>query len=201
MAGKRGLNSVITAQLSAGKFIYAHLIKIGLNTTYYYTDAAYDITYDSNTYDSNAFMLPVSSVKEEGKVTTSSMDLSISAVTQTVLSDVLNNGYIHKEVIIQKAFLSDANAVLSSGSDYAVFTIFKGMINGFSLAEGEKTSTITFSVMNHWAFFERISGRVTTKESQDQLGLTYTETGFNWMTKSNKGTPVTSTRQSYIFGV
>ena len=50
------------------------------------------------------------------------------------------------------------------------------MINGFSLAEGEKTSTITFSVMNHWAFFERISGRVTTKESQDQLGLTYTET-------------------------
>ena len=200
MAGKRGLNSVITTQLSAGKFIYAHLIKIGLNTTYYYTDSAYDISYDSNTYDSNAFIRNVSAVKEEGKVTTSAIDLRVSTVNQTILSDVLTNGYIHKEVIISKAFLNDSNVVLSSGSDYAVFTIFKGTINGFSLSETKDNSEITFSVMNHWAFFDRISGRVTTKESQDQLGLTYTETGFNWMTKSNKGTPITASRHSYVYG-
>tara|TARA_Y100001963_G_scaffold160024_1_gene267156 strand:+ start:8961 stop:9515 length:555 start_codon:yes stop_codon:yes gene_type:complete len=183
MAGSRALNSVITDQLSAGKFIYVHLIKLSLNTTYYYTDSAYNILYDSNTYSSNAFISNVPNISEQGQLTTGSFKLTISSVTQTVLSDALNNGYINKEVLIQKAFLNDSNVVLSSGSNYAVFTVAKGTISGMSIGETESVSAISFDVQNHWAYFDRVSGRQTTRESQNQQGFTYTDVGFDWMTK------------------
>jgi len=183
MAGTRALNSVITGQLSAGNFIYAHLIKLSLNTTYYYTDSQLDIIYDSNTYSSNAFITEIPNISEQGQLTTGSFNIVISSVTQTILSDILNNGYINKEVLIQKAFLNDSNVVLSSGSDYGVFSIAKGTISGMSISESETNSTISFDVQNHWAYFNRVSGRQTTRDSQNQQGFTYTDVGFDWMTK------------------
>ena len=198
MAGGRALHSVITDELAKGGFKFCHLVKLSLNSTYYYTDAQVDVSDGTNNYLTNAFMQGFSDVKEEGKMTTSSMTLKLSGVNQTFISEILNYGYIHKEVLIYKAFLNDTNVVLSSGSNKAIFVVFKGNIAGFSLKDDSSSSEVKFKVQNHWAYFSRIAGRITTPESQNQYGWTYTDKGFDWMTQVND-MPTYSSRSSFIY--
>ena len=181
----RGLHSDITTELAKGSFTMAHLVSITLGTVaspnvYYYTDANNDLTESSNTYLANGFLLAMDPVTESSGMTLGTLNLTISAVDQTILSDVLRNGYIHKAVVIKKAFLNSVNQLISSN---AVFTIYDGNIEGMVIKDS-RSSVIQFSVANQWASFERIAGRITTPDSQAQFYAD--DVGFDFMAVSNK---------------
>ena len=199
MNPSRGLHSDITTELAKGAYTSIHLVDLTLGTvatpvSCYYTDHTTDIVVGGNTYLANGFLLNFGSVKEDKKMSTGTMNLILSAVNQTIISDVLTNGYIHRPVKIQRAYISSANVLVSAN---AVFTVYDGRIDGMSIQDSGTTSVISFKVANHWAFFQRIQGRRTTKNSMDEHFLG--DLGFDWMQASNVG--ASSVARSTIRGI
>ena len=182
MAGgdtSRSLSSDVKTQLVSGSFIMAHLVKLELGTTaspniYYYTDNNSDIVDGSDTYTANGFLHGLSAVSESASINISSMSLRISGINQTIISDTLNNGHLHRTVTIKRAILNDSEALIDS------FFIYKGFIEGMTITDSGESSSVNFSIANHWADFARISGRATNNSSQqhffdDDLGFEFAD--------------------------
>ena len=187
MTPSRGLHSDITTELAKGAYTSIQLVKITLGTVndpviYYYTDHTINIDVSGDSYIANGFILNLGVVKEDKKMSTGTMNLVVSAVNQTIISDVLTNGYIHKAVTIKRAYLNSANALISSN---AVFTIYAGRISGMSITDSKQKSVISFKVENHWAFFNRYQGRRTTRNSMEEHFPL--DKGFDWMQITNIG--------------
>ena len=182
----RGLHSDITTEVAKGKFTMVHLVALTLGTfaspsVYYYTDAPNDLTESGDTYLANGFLLGLGAISESQSMSVGNLNLTISGVNQTIISQVLNNGYLYKTVTIKRAFLDSSNDLISSNS---VYTCYKGLIAGMQIADKKDSSIIQFTLNNHWSSFGKISGRMTTPDSQHQFYSP--DYGFDRMASSNK---------------
>ena len=129
-------------------------------------------------YTANRFLLNIGNISESSKLTVGSVDLQLSGVNQTLISDFLNNGHLNKKVTIYRAFINaSTNALIEKVS------IFSGRIEGMDITDNDKESIINVSVANHWSDFNRRSGRRTTSESQQQFFPS--DLGFDFITLSN----------------
>ena len=161
----RGLSSAVKSKLESGKFTMAHLVKLELNTTYKYTDYAVNIVDGSDTYVPNGFLRGIGAVSESSSINIGSIDINVSSATQTILSDVLNNGHLNRSVTIKRAILDTDDTVVTSGT----FQIYAGYIEGMSITDTQGDSVITFAVANHWSDFMRFEGRRTNDSSQQHF--------------------------------
>ena len=161
----RGLSSSVKTKLESGKFTMAHLVKLELNTTYKYTDYAVNIVDGSDTYVPNGFLRGIGAVSESASINIGSIDITVSSATQTILSDVLNNGHLNRNVTIKRAILDTDDSVVTSGT----FQIYAGYIEGMSITDTQGDSVITFAVANHWSDFMRFEGRRTNDSSQQHF--------------------------------
>ena len=161
----RGLSSAVKSKLESGKFTMAHLVKLELNTTYKYTDYAVNIVDGSDTYVPNGFLRGIGAVSERSSINIGSIDITVSSATQTILSDVLNNGHLNRSVTIKRAILDTDDTVVTSGT----FQIYAGYIEGMSITDTQGDSVITFAVANHWSDFMRFEGRRTNDSSQQHF--------------------------------
>lgn len=161
----RGLSSAVKSKLESGKFTMAHLVKLELNTTYKYTDYSVNIVDGSDTYVPNGFLRGIGAVSESSSINIGSIDITVSSATQTILSDVLNNGHLNRNVTIKRAILDTDDSVVTSGT----FQIYAGYIEGMSITDTQGDSVITFAVANHWSDFMRFEGRRTNDSSQQHF--------------------------------
>ena len=116
----------------------------------------------SYTYKANGFISGINSVNEGSNLNTGSLTIGISTVNQTVVSDLLDNGHLNRKVKISRAFLDSDYQLITD----AIFKVYSGRIDGLTLSETGDISMMEISVANHWADFERISGRQTNNSSQ-----------------------------------
>ena len=161
----RGLSSAVKTKLASGKFTMAHLVKLELNTTYKYTDYAVNIVDGSDTYVPNGFLRGIGAVTENASINIGSIDVAVSSATQTILSDVLTNGHLNRNVTIKRAILDTDDTVVTDGT----FQIYAGYIEGMAITDQQGDSVINFAVANHWADFQRIEGRRTNDSSQQHF--------------------------------
>ena len=161
----RGLSSAVKTKLASGKFTMAHLVKLELNTTYKYTDYAVNIVDGSDTYVPNGFLHGIGAIAETASINIGSIDIAVSSATQTILSDVLTNGHLNRNVTIKRTILDTDDTVVTSGT----FQIYAGYIEGMSITDRQGDSIINFAVANHWADFQRIEGRRTNDSSQQHF--------------------------------
>ena len=159
----RGLSTAVKTQLASGSFGMAHLVKLELNSTYYYTDFSSDIVDGSDTYSANGFLLGIDAITESSSINISALSLELSGVNQTIISDVLNNGHLHRAVTVKRTILDNSSVVVGS------FALYSGFIEGLSISDSGENSRIVFSTANHWADFERRAGRKTNDESQQHF--------------------------------
>ena len=174
----RSLSSDVKTQLASGSFNMVHLVKLELNSTYYYTDSNSDVVDGSDTYTANGFLQGLSAVTESSNINIGSTTLRISGVNQTIISDTLNNGHLHRAITIKRAILDDSDAVIDT------FEIYKGFVEGMSITDSGETSSVNFSIANHWADFERIEGRATNNSSQQNFFDS--DLGFEFSDQVNK---------------
>ena len=113
-------------------------------------------------YQANGFIMGLDGVKEGSNLNIGSLTLGVSSVNQTLVSDMLDNGHLNRKVTIRRAFLDSDNDLISG----AVFQVYSGRIEGMSISESSEDSMMELSVANHWADFERQSGRQTNNTSQ-----------------------------------
>ena len=145
-----------------------------LNT---HVGSGYTLTF-TDKYLSNGFLQGMGSISESSKLTVGSMDLVLSGVNQTMISDLLNYGHINKKVTIKRAYINPStNALIES------ISIFNGRVDGMQINDTNDTSEINLTVSNHWSDFNRKSGRTTTSNSQQQF-FPY-DKGFDFITHAN----------------
>ena len=157
----RGLSTDQNTALASGKLHLVTMLKLSLGSTFYYTNHYKNIVYDSNTYLSSAFILDISQIREESSMTNGSIDLTLSAVTTTLLTDLLSNGHIGKDVVVYLSLLNSDGAIITNP-----IQIFEGQTSGFKFQENAKTSEIVLTVGNHWTKIKEFSGRRLTDQSQ-----------------------------------
>ena len=110
----RGLSADQNSALESDKLHLVTMLKLSLGATYHYTNHYKNLVYDSNTYLSSAFILDISQIREESSMTNGSIDLTLSAVTTTLLTDLMSNGHIGKDVNVYLSLLNSDGAIITN---------------------------------------------------------------------------------------
>ena len=166
----RDLASSLQTKLAARSVFAADLIELHLATPLYFTSTNIDIDYDSatapdsgtNTYLAQGQFLNFSNITESSDIRVGQLDMTFTAVDTTTVSLLINNEYMNKRVVIYRAVLADDYSFTSDD----VFTVFDGIIMGYSIQETNESATVTITVASQFADFERTNGRKTNPASQ-----------------------------------
>jgi len=164
----RGLSSSVKTELATGIIDPVLLIDIEFSTPVYLTNASFDITSSisgtSRTYLSNGHLRGISGVSETNKPTKNTLSISLSAVDQTYVSIALNENIINDNVYVYRGYLDTNNALISDP-----FLLFYGTIDEYKIGDNTTTANLVLSVTSHWGNFSKVSGRVTTDNSQQRF--------------------------------
>ena len=164
----RGLSSSVKTELATGVIDPVLLVEIEFGTPVYLTNAPFDITSSvsgsSRTYLSNGHLRGVTGVSETNKPTKNSLTISLSAVDTTYVGIALNENIINDNVHIYRGFL-DGNLALIADP----FLLFYGTIDEFKIADNTDNASLILTITSHWGNFSKISGRVTTDNSQQRF--------------------------------
>jgi hypothetical protein len=164
----RSLTVALKNELATNKIRPVHLITIGFNTPVNLTDCSFPLTSDisggSVTYLASDFILGISDFSEEVDITKSSIVLILSGADQTFISTVLAEPIINDQVDIYRGLLDSDNALIEDP-----FLLYRGNIENFSIAESNKNSQVSLTIVSHWADFEKTNGRKTNNISQQRF--------------------------------
>ena len=157
----RGLSSDQINALASGAIHLVTMIKLEFNSTYYFTNHYKTITYDSNDYTSSPFFVDITEIREESKLTNSSIDLTLSATVTTILTDLVTNGHIGKTVTVYLALLDADGAVITNPIEF-----FSGETISMKYEETTTRTEIVLGIANHWGRLKQFSGRRLTDKGQ-----------------------------------
>jgi hypothetical protein len=157
----RSLSASVISEIATNKLNPVDLVYLGIASGTYYTDHYKNITFDGNTYTASSLYLGSTEVQENSDVVVNNITVKFSGADTSIVSILLSNEYMNKVVKVYRGFLDDSQALIADP-----FLLFDGKITNFSLEENATTSTVSIIVANHWADFEKLSGRRTTETSQ-----------------------------------
>ena len=145
-----------------------HLLEVYFDAptgTQYMTDAYIPITYDSNTYLAGGYFLSFTDIEETNQLQVSSITIGLSGVDKTYINYVLDEDFVDRKVIIRKGFLSSTDDSLIADP----IVIFQGNMDTpiITEAEDEGKCTVSVTVANLFADFEKTPGRFTNSQSQN----------------------------------
>lgn len=172
----RGLTSVTQTFLARDAIVSYLLIEIGLATpvggknAIYYTDAPFDITYDTttapdsgdNVYSAQGNFLAISQTSESSELRVTSINLTLSALNLTNITTFAKSEQINQTVSVHRVFLDQSTDQLihdSAGNDPIL--IFKGKIAGYKVADARDTATLTLQVDSMFTNFTKVNCRRT----------------------------------------
>lgn len=162
------------------------------NEIHYLTDYNRDISWDngngSNNYLAMGHFLSIGDVKESSDIRVNDLDISLSAVDQVFLQEFLANEFIDQPVHLHKVFIK-ARGILDGSVVGVLKNMFSGTTNSMNISEDPDSgeSTIKGSASNHFANFNRTSGRHTTSSEQDIHFPGQGDEGFHFCGNTGKG--------------
>ena len=172
----RGLSNVTQTFLARDAIVSYLLIEIGVSTpvggknAVYYTDAPFDISYDTDTapdtgvnvYSAQGNFLAISQAQENSELRVSSISLTLSALNLTNIQTFAKSEQINQKVAIHRVFWDQSTdeLIYDSGGDGPLL-IFKGKIVGYKIADARDTATLTLQVDSQFTNFEKINCRRT----------------------------------------
>ena len=169
----RGLTTAVNNELATDALNPVTLVYLNVGTGLRFTDHYKDITYDGNTYTASSLFLKVSQVSESSEIDVGNISLDFTGADQTIISLLLSNAYMDREVEVYKGFLNASQVVIADP-----FLLFKGRVESFNLDEDLDSSDVQIIVASHWADFDKVRGRKTNTNSQQlyfagDLGFDY----------------------------
>ena len=158
----RGLSATIQSRLASLSQVKVFRAEITTpSSTVYYTDAPFDVDFNSNTYEAQADFLAVSNVEENAELIITGLTLSISGLKTANIQTFATSGIINKEVIMRSAYLDPTdNSIIDTP-----IIMFKGKISGYGVEDARDTCTIALNVSSTFANFDKVNGRRTNQDS------------------------------------
>jgi len=207
----RGLGNTLVTALQQKQIHTADLIEIGIvnnstkaYTVYKYTNAPINITYVTDfdqkyvrnteyniplvgtsgfdTFVSVSTFLAYSTVEETSDLRRGSINVELSAIDPTTLSEFINQGYLNSPVRIFRVVFDPATLTFSNDH---VFEIYSGKISGFAVEEDETTSRLVFEVASVFADFEKTFTPRTNTDFLQKFGNAK-DLGFDYSDKIEK---------------
>lgn len=132
--------------------------------TQYFTTAAYDILWNSNTYTSNGNLLKIGDINESLEMVNAAVPITLSAANQANVSTALSEDFLNRKATIRRAFVNTSHAIVADP-----LIVFEGKLSDFLLDEDPSksgtNSTLKWTVGNHFSDFDRKRGRKTNHNS------------------------------------
>ena len=134
---------------------------LDLNGTYY-TDAPYDIVYDSKTFSAQGIFLSITSASETSELSITSITITLSALDATAVSTFAVSSFINKDVVIHRALIDQTdNSVIDDSTGDGPILIFQGRVAGYQINDSNKTAGLAIRVDSLFSNFEKINCRRT----------------------------------------
>lgn len=166
-------SALITSEVAKESVHMFDLVELQFSTTVYLTNSYKDVAWNGNTYLSTG-LLSMSAVTEDTELSAGSINVTLSGVDQDNISTALTEDFINDRVLIYRGFFNDATVIVDP------VLIFDGRIDSFDMPEDvtSGTSNLIWSVLSHWADFEKIAGRRTNHN--DQIRYYPNDKGFEF---------------------
>ena len=160
----RSLSVKQNTYLAGNSLISVVLLDITMpdNSVTRYTDAPFNISFNSNTYTAQGEFLSISETEENADLQIVSVTLQISALTLANVTAFAVSSIINQVVTVRRAFLNLTNNQLigDSAGDNAVI-IFKGRVSGYQVVNALDTATISLEISSQFINFDKKAGRKT----------------------------------------
>ena len=158
----RGMTAAVLTEIAESQNKPFHLVEIYFTSgTVYFTDSDRDITWNSNTYSAAGHFLTFSEINEQNALTVSDIEVQLSGVDRTYLTEILSETFMDRNLIIRKGFFDDSNAVIVDP-----IIIYSGKMDQPNIIETSETCTVSVTVANLFVDFTKTTGRYTNEESQ-----------------------------------
>jgi len=155
MARLRGSN---TNNALARDALVTYLL-LDLNGTYY-TDAPYDIVYDSKTFLAQGIFLSITSASETSELSITNITITLSALDPTTVATFAVSSIINKDVIIHRTLIDQTdNSVIDDSTGDGPILIFQGRVAGYQIKDAVKTAGLSIQVDSLFSNFEKINCR------------------------------------------
>ena len=164
----RTLTTAVKNELLTNDIRPVHLLTIGFSTPVNLTDNSFDLTSSisgsSKTYTASPFLVSVPTFTEETDVTKTSLNIDLSGADQTFISTCLNENIVNDSVEIFRGLLNSSNSLIADP-----LLLYSGNIDTFQIDETETESSVSLTIVSHWADFDKKSGRQTNNNSQQRF--------------------------------
>lgn len=168
----RQFTDTLNTYLAGDSLLTAILLEIdtvdsaGTITTNYFTDNAFDIFYDGNTYLAQGEFLSFTESQESGDLNIASVNIAISALDVSLVRTYGVSSQINQGVRIYRAFLDpNTNLLLGDSGADAIVMLFKGKIAGYQITNNQSTADIQYQVSSQFVNFNKKNGRRSNQQN------------------------------------
>ncbi len=167
--------------LAGNSFVSVLLVKIQKPDNSYtlWTDAPYDIAFNSDTYLAQGDFLSVTEGQETSEIQIHSVSIQISALDVNNITTYATSDIINRTVEIRRAFLDPVTQKLQGDSaGDSGFLLFKGRVAAYAVNNNVNNADIVLQVSSQFINFQRTSGRRSNmtnfhREHPDDFGMEY----------------------------
>ena len=145
---------------------YYELVKIETSTVYNLTNAPFDVSYDSTTYESIGALLALDELESNMNFEVPKITLSINGLVEMnndgeyFIETMLGLDYIDRPVTIYRSYFDQ-------GTQIGTIEVFKGFIENAGLQyDPSGGCSVGIEIASHWVTFEKTNGRHTNGASQ-----------------------------------
>jgi len=167
--------------LAGNSFVSVLLVKIQKPDNSYtlWTDAPYDIDFNSDTYLAQGDFLSVTEGQETSEIQIHSVSIQISALDVNNITTYATSNIINRTVEIRRAFLDPVTQKLQGDSaGDSGFLLFKGRVAAYAVNNNVNNADIVLQVSSQFINFQRTSGRRSNltnfqREHPNDFGMEY----------------------------
>lgn len=165
MATRQGLDTSIVNRLGADEQALFLAVKAEFDTDDIRVWTGIDdLTINSETYTGAGTLLSIGNLEENLELSSSSLNVSLSAMDNTVLNYALSENYQNRNITLFLGYvMGGTNEVAGT------LTLFKGRMTNLSVADTPDGSTVTVQAESRLIDLDRPSNFRYTKESQNFL--------------------------------
>ena len=177
----REFPTALNTYLAGNSFVSVLLVKIQKPDNSYtlWTDAPYDITFNSDTYLAQGDFLSVTEGQETSEIQIHSVSIQISALDVSNITTYATSNIINRTVEIRRAFLDPVTQQLQGDSaGDSGFLLFKGRVAAYAVNNNVNNADIVLQVSSQFINFQRTSGRRSNltnfqREHPNDFGMEY----------------------------
>mgnify|MGYP000005822053 CR=1 FL=1 len=162
----RGMSAAMLTEIAKPENYIVHLVYIETSPALYITTAHKQVTFNFQNYSPLGQLLKIPDIEESLSINSGTINLSLTGVDQSIISAVLAQKLINRDIDIYLGFLNTSGDLVADP-----LQIFKGIIENYNASEdsNSKTSRVEVSAASHWVDFEKTSGRRTNDADQQLL--------------------------------